>query len=343
MIPLFRNYGGGFPGHHHRVNIGGGPFRAVYRCYSAACAPDERVSANTEYGGKILLPQAALEQLIEQDGIMLFKLTNRKHDRITHCGVLEFLPSETVKCYLPSWMMHHLLLGEGDELNVESVSLRTATFARFQPQSTDFLDISNPKAVLETALRKFSCLTKDDVIAIRYLNRDHELRVLELKPAEAVTIIECDMEVDFAPPVGYVEPKYTPSSSQNIAGTPKSTNPMAMTPGDPQLSIPNSFKSPATFMPFHGTGNRLNGKAKSKDQDQQSNPTLQYQQTRGVPNYDYEYGTLQFLRVPLRSMNDENNGAGANPSTTDKGNASSFQPFSGEGQVLKPARQQKPK
>ena len=273
---------------------------------------------------------------------MLFKLTNRKHDRITHCGVLEFLPSETVKCYLPSWMMHHLLLQEGDEIHVESVSLPTATFARFQPQSTDFLDISNPKAVLETALRKFSCLTKDDVIAIRYLNRDHELRVLELKPADAVKIIECDMQVDFAPPVGYVEPKYTPSSSQNIAGTPKSTNPMAMTPGDPQLSIPNSYKSPATFMPFHGTGNRLNGKTKSKDQDQQLTQPAQYQQARGIPNYEYEYGTLQFIRVPLRSINDETTTAGA-AATTDKGNGSTFQPFSGQGQILKQPRQQKPK
>ena len=275
---------------------------------------------------------------------MLFKLHNRKHDRFTHCGVLEFLPNETSKCYLPSWMMHHLLLQEGDELHVDSVRLDKARFARLQPQSTDFLDISNPKAVLETALRKFSCLTKDDVIAIRYLNRDHELRVLELKPADAVTIIECDMEVDFAPPVGYVEPKYTPSSSQNIASTPKSTNPLAGTPGgDPQLSIPNSYKSPATFMPFHGAGNRLNGKTKSKDQDQQFSQPAQHQQARGVPNYEYEYGTLQFIRAPLRSLNEENNGTGGNATTTDKGNGSSFQPFSGEGQVLKQPRPQKPK
>jgi len=233
-------------------------------------------------------------------------------------------------------MMRHLLLSEGDELSVESVSLPTAKFVRFQPQSKDFLDISNPKAVLETALRNFNCLTKGDLIAINYLNRNYELCVLELKPADAVSIIECDMEVDFAPPIDYVEPKYTPTSSQNIATTPKITNPMAMTPGDP-LSIPNSYKSPSTFMPFHGQGNRLNGKTKSKDQEEQQNNNLQIQQTRGIPNYDYEYGTLQFLRVPLRSMNDETIG------TTDKNNSNSFQPFSGEGQMLKQPRSQRPK
>ena len=35
----------------------------------------------------------------------------------------------------------------------------------------------------------------------------YELMVLETKPNDAVTIIECDMKVDFAPPVGYKSPE----------------------------------------------------------------------------------------------------------------------------------------
>jgi ubiquitin fusion degradation protein 1 len=132
---------------------------------------------------------------------MLFKLKNNKHDRFTHCGVLEFLQNDDDRCYLPSWMMKHLLLEEGDEISVEFVSLPTGSFVQFQPQSEGFIDISNLNAALGTALRNFNCLTKGDVIAINYLDRDYELRVLELKPADAVSIIECDIEVDFAPPV----------------------------------------------------------------------------------------------------------------------------------------------
>ena len=56
-------------------------------------------------------------------------------------------------------MMQNLLIDEGDFLDIESASLPVATFSKFQPQSTDFLDISNPKAVLENALRNFACLT----------------------------------------------------------------------------------------------------------------------------------------------------------------------------------------
>ena len=70
------------------------------------------------------------------------------------------------------------------------MSLQLATYSKFQPQSVDFLDISNPKAVyhththththslslsflniitsLELKLRLFACLTKGDVIQINY-------------------------------------------------------------------------------------------------------------------------------------------------------------------------------
>ena len=110
---------------------------------------------------------------------MLFKLTNNKINRTTHCGVLEFVADEG-KIYLPYWvsskdalklqhcsldnkksfpcfilidtcfvfqMMRNMLLEEGALLEVESASLPIASFAKFQPQSCDFLDITNPKAV----------------------------------------------------------------------------------------------------------------------------------------------------------------------------------------------------
>lgn len=91
--------------------------------------------------------------------------------------------------------MHNLLLEEGDLVQIESVSLPVATFSKFQPQNTDFLDITNPKAVLENALRNFACLTTGDSIAIKYNSRIYELSVLETKPGNAVSIIECDMNV----------------------------------------------------------------------------------------------------------------------------------------------------
>ena len=53
-----------------------------------------------------------------------------------------------------------------------------------------FLEVSNPRVVLERALRKFTCLTVGDVIQIQYSNEVYYLRVIELKPANAVSIVE---------------------------------------------------------------------------------------------------------------------------------------------------------
>lgn len=92
-------------------------------------------------------------------------------------------------------MMHNLVLADGDLVQMENISLPVGTFSKFQPLSTDFLDITNPKAVLENCLRTFACLTTGDVIAVKYNQKAYELCVLETKPGNAISIIECDMNV----------------------------------------------------------------------------------------------------------------------------------------------------
>lgn len=39
--------------------------------------------------------------------------------------------------------------------------------------------------------------------------------ILETRPGNAVSIIECDMDVDFAAPVGYEEPDYKAQAEKN--------------------------------------------------------------------------------------------------------------------------------
>lgn len=174
-------------------------------------------------------------------------------------------------------MMHNLLLGEGEILNIESVSLPVATFSRFQPQSEDFLDITNPKAVLENGLRSFACLTTGDIIAIRYNQRIYEMCVLETRPGPAVSIIECDMNVEFDAPVGYKEPEREMKRDEHTI--------------DPVDMMPD----PTGFVAFKGQGNRLDGK-KRKDSAHSDNQIAKPVYVRGIPDYDYKMGTLRFLR-----------------------------------------------
>lgn len=48
---------------------------------------------------------------------MLFKLSNKKQNRTTHCGVLEFVADEG-RIYIPYWMMQNLMLDEGGLIQV---------------------------------------------------------------------------------------------------------------------------------------------------------------------------------------------------------------------------------
>ena len=295
------------------------PFNTIYRCYSVSMLPGNERS-DVERGGKIIMPPSALDTLTRLNIVypMLFKLTNNRHNRFTHCGVLEFVADEG-KVYLPYWMMRNLLLEEGSMVQVESASLPVATFSKFQPQAPDFLDIHDQKAVLENALRNFACLTTGDVVAITYNDKVYELCVLETKPGPAVSIIECDMNVEFAAPVGYKEPervrdKHMSECHEEI--------------GDDSSSVlsEDMTSDSEAFIAFGGKGNRLDGKNKELSPNESINgKTVQRVQKRGIPDYDYKIGTLRFIRAvkPLPTADQTNI-----PKKT------GFDAFKGEGQTL---------
>ncbi|KAG5018068.1 hypothetical protein JHK87_013923 [Glycine soja] len=178
-------------------------FEQTFRCYSASFIEKPEI----ENGDKIIVPPSVLDRLafLRIDYPMMFKLRNGAS------------------------MMQNMLLQEGDTVRLKYVSLPRGTFVKLQPQTKDFFDISNPKAILETTLRKFSCLTTGDTIMVTYNNKKYYLDVIETKPANAISIIETDCEVDFAPSLDY---KVTTASKTLDKGK---------------------------FNPFFGTGRRLDG------------------------------------------------------------------------------------
>jgi ubiquitin fusion degradation protein 1 len=145
----------------------------------------------------VILPPTALAKLTQLniEYPMLFQLTNRAKSQSTHAGVLEFIAEEG-RVYVPAWMLKTLRLEEGSLVQVKSSSLPLGKFVKIQPQSPVFLDITDPKAVLEQTFRNFSCLTMGDVISILYNDVVYEILVMETKPSEeGISIIETDLEV----------------------------------------------------------------------------------------------------------------------------------------------------
>ncbi|KAJ7581233.1 ubiquitin fusion degradation protein I [Mycena floridula] len=230
------------------------------KAYSVAMLPG-RERENLSYGGKIIMPQSALATLtrLDLESPWYFQLRNPSNPAAsTHAGVLEFIAQEGV-VHLPYWMMKTLRLNEGDPIRITGAELPKGKFVKLQAQTVHFLEISDPKAVLEQALRNFSALTQGDIIEISYNSIVFGLLVMETSPGgEGISVLDTDLEVDFAAPVGYVEPE-----------RPKPAPPATMAS---KLKIDLNSSSPGSSRPgsslsggFAGTSA---GQTVSKDGDQ---------------------------------------------------------------------------
>lgn len=247
-------------------------FEDFFRCYPVAAMNDRIRKDDANYGGKVFLPPSALNKLtmLNVRYPMLFELKSQETGKITHSGVLEFVAEEG-RAYLPQWMMETLGVQPGSLLQIASTDVPLGQFVKIEPQSVDFLDISDPKAVLENVLRKFSTLSIDDIIEISYNNKSYRIKVLEVKPESAsksICVIETDLVTDFAPPVGYVEPDYKAEQQQKkkkgaseVAG--RKFDPSTQTVGSMSRRIDYTGIATSAHGPpsaFVGSGQKLSGK-----------------------------------------------------------------------------------
>lgn len=60
-------------------------------------------------------------------------------------------------------------------------------------------------------------MTTGDSIMVAYNNKKYYIDIIETKPSNAISIIETDCEVDFAPPLDYKEPEKPVAAALNKA------------------------------------------------------------------------------------------------------------------------------
>ncbi|PPR01476.1 hypothetical protein CVT26_015099 [Gymnopilus dilepis] len=245
------------------------------KAYSMAMLPG-RERENVSYGGKIIMPQSALANLtnLDLESPWMFQLRNPSNPAAsTHAGVLEFIAEEGV-VHLPYWMMKTLRLNEGDPIRITGTELQKGKFVKLQPQSVHFLEISDPKAVLEQSLRNFSALTQGDIIEISYNSIVFGLLVMETKPGgEGISVLDTDLEVDFAPPVGYVEPERPKAAPPSTMASKLKIDLNSHSPGSsrPGSSLSGGFAGASTgattlskggdqWESFKGKGETLGGR-----------------------------------------------------------------------------------
>uniref|UniRef100_A0AC35UBR2 Ubiquitin fusion degradation protein 1 homolog n=1 Tax=Rhabditophanes sp. KR3021 TaxID=114890 RepID=A0AC35UBR2_9BILA len=272
---------------HHR-GLAQLPFASKLRCFSMDNCKlvDDKKAETLSFGGKVLLPSSVLDQLMRTniEYPMMFKVNslNPSKQRVTHCGVLEFLAEEG-RVYMPSWMMQQLSVGNGELIQISYIQLPKATYAKLKPQSTDFLDITDPRAVLETELSKYCTFTMGDILSFRYNDTEYKLKVVELKPANACCVIECDLNVDFDAPEGYVEPSIQKPSCEM--------------PEAPELP----FVKDVVMNSFHGSGCRLDGKEKKKVERCEDPGLLKRTLPEVIVETTYTPGNLSFVRYNYKN------------------------------------------
>lgn len=242
-------------------------------------------------------------------------------------------------------MMQNLGIGEGDVVRVGNVSLQKGKYVKLQPQSVDFLDLTNPKAVLEVQLRNFACLTKGDVIRVMYLNKAYDISILETKPSDAICIVEADVEVDFAAPLGYVEPKRAapePLRPEEVPTAPtedvfrvrrassrKSTQDEDNDEGSQQAQQAQQGQQQG-FVPFMGSGRSLSGKPMSSVKPAAGPAGAGLSAVRSLGGSGGGGASLP-PRPPKRSTQDEDD----DDDDEEEDEKPKFKPFAGAGHRLK--------
>jgi len=170
--------------------------------------PDEELFEN---GGRVILPAESLAKLVD---LRIFDRGDREalHLRIhgprpqvpAFVGVLDFT-GQRQKAYIPRWLQEYCGLSPGDPVCVIDADLPKGTFMKIEAQSTDFLDIDDPASVLTAIFPNFSCVTAGQYLRFSYLGKLYDIRILETLPERAVSLINTNITVDFAEPVGYQE------------------------------------------------------------------------------------------------------------------------------------------
>ncbi|XP_021715990.1 uncharacterized protein LOC110683892 [Chenopodium quinoa] len=108
---------------------------------------------------------------------------------------------------LCSHLLLSLFLFRSSPILVQLIEYHLRSHPLLVRSTSTSIAISGYFSSLETTLRNYLCLTSRDNIMVAYKNKKYYVDIIETKPSHAISIIETDCEVDFAPLLDYKEPE----------------------------------------------------------------------------------------------------------------------------------------
>ena len=217
-----------------------------------------------EYTNKIILSEDILYEYKDEKEMfpLTFRLVNPETLLSTICSVQEFtaLPGT---CIIPYRIMDNLMLEQGSTVNLVYETVPKGSYIKIKPHRTKFINLSDPKAVLEKHLNiNYPTLTKGETISINYNNEIYFIDIVETQPVESIKILDSDINLDFDQPIDYVEPErkiqhQAPHHPQHQAPH----HPQHQAQRQAQRNVKQFSKTKEVgFVPFSGKGYRLGDK-----------------------------------------------------------------------------------
>ncbi|KEG10292.1 putative ubiquitin fusion degardation protein [Trypanosoma grayi] len=246
-------------------------------------------------GGRVLLPSSCLAELSTMNVAYPLQFCVRSRYGACYAGVLEFNADNGI-VIMPLWMFSALMLQPGDTVVLETCVLPPGKLIKLRPQQTSFIQLSNPKQVLEMHLSHYPVLTRGTSIVLQYLDREFVIDVTDItdeadRRVDAISTVRADaqaieLKVEFERPLDM-----PPSPTEDELPAPQGPNVIGS--GEGVEFAPFVFKPPTigkdketkdtkateqqqqqqespkpAYVPFAGGGRRLNDKPVAPVQEQ---------------------------------------------------------------------------
>lgn len=157
-----------------------------------------------EYGNKILISSSVLPDLDLSAGPTIFKFKN--NDKAVFTAMHEYVDNPGL-CFLPHRLLGCLGVADGDVVTVtQAKDIPTGEFLKIKPFETAFTELADPRAILEKMIStNYPVLSQGEIIAIKYLDQEYHIEIVECKPGPVIQALNCDINLEFDTPYDYVE------------------------------------------------------------------------------------------------------------------------------------------
>lgn len=163
-------------------------------------------------GNKIVMSEKSLVVMSQfnMPNIYIFEIQTLRSKITVHVGVLDFTaPDDEV--ILPNWLFIQLGLKQGEMIKLHLIQdMPKGVFLKIKPHKTEFIQLEDPKGILEVQLRNYSCVTQNQTININFMDKNYFVDILEVQPQNtynAIILIDTDIKLEFEAPLDYVEKK----------------------------------------------------------------------------------------------------------------------------------------